>query len=183
MPKDHSIIYEDFDENNLEEDKPSKIKKRIIIFLSVFMIILMVSLSLPLSRLGSRAVSEKIESNYKIELKGGYEIYFEEETYKVIRQRFGLGTDEFKICLKGRVQEKTYFIFDYYFPEVAHSSFTNVVSKICDKDTLLSLHSHPSMFCIFSKADIASYEKLDNPDAFIGLICDVDRFNFYGFDR
>ena len=67
-------------------------------------------------------------------------------------------------------------------PKAFGQSVSHVSAELCNSNTIVALHSHPYKRCIFSEQDIKSYEaaRQINPDAIIGLMCEADRFGFYG---
>jgi proteasome lid subunit RPN8/RPN11 len=54
---------------------------------------------------------------------------------------------------------------------------------MCNKETIIDLHTHPFLHCIFSNQDIDSYEKYRkyNPDAIMALMCEENRVSMYGY--
>lgn len=179
-------IFKNVDEKDLlrEEYKPNRFRKLIIAIIGFMMVFLILSISLPLERIGSIIESKNINDDYTIDLEKGKKVIFTKEIYENLKKRYVLEENEFKVCLLGQKQKNNYIIKDYYVPKIISSTFVSVTSVSCNSSTIISMHSHPSMFCIFSRQDIKSYEKLKltNPEIFIGLICNTDRFNFYGYE-
>ena len=181
-------VYDDIKEIELElsnekldPTKPKGINPLFIASLSLIILVLMLSLSLPLDRIGSRIVSEKINEQYVLNLDENRHIFLTKNVFEEIKNNFIKNKNEFKMCLYGDFNNGNYQITGLYYPKIYSSSYKHVRSEICNSRTLISLHSHPSKFCIFSKADIVSYEsfKKVNENGIIGLVCDNDRFNFY----
>ncbi|PLW80542.1 hypothetical protein C0585_02020 [Candidatus Woesearchaeota archaeon] len=166
-----------------EEDYKEKKIRFWIPIMGIILVLLAFTFLLPLDRIGSIVESKKIDSSYLIDLDNGKKILFDQEIYEVLRDNFISSNTEFKVCLKGEKTGSTYHVEDLYYPRIIEATYNHVTSEFCDRDTLISMHSHPSTFCIFSRQDIYSYTLLSklNPDSFIGLICDIDRFNFYGY--
>lgn len=169
----------DLDDDEIEGKK----KKPWVIFGSVIIILLMLSFLLPLERIGSIVESKKMSSNYLVELDGGKKILFESSVYEAVRDTYTSSKTEIKMCLSGSFSNNVYLIDSYYFPKIFASDYDSVTSEMCNNNTLISLHSHPGEWCIFSAQDIKSYKILNeiNKNAFIGLICGVDTFNFHGY--
>jgi proteasome lid subunit RPN8/RPN11 len=188
MGKSHHIhhdFHEDFHlRESLDEEEHEEKKKGFwVIMMSIFLILLSLTFILPLERIGSIVESKKINSNYVIELDNDYKIFFLQNMYEKVRDTYLNSSTEMKMCLLGEKQGKTFVINDYYMPRIISSKYDSVTSEICDGKTLISLHSHPGEWCIFSAQDIKSYEQLKerNNQSFIGLICGVDSFNFHGY--
>lgn len=176
----HMVDPIDFDEEDHEEEKK---KGPWMIIASILVILLVFTFLLPLERIGSRVESKKIDSNYMIELDNNKRIFFSSKVYEEVRDNYLNSKTEIKMCLLGNASQSNYFVTGYYLPRIISSQYDKVISESCNSKTLISLHSHPNFWCIFSAQDIRSYEQLkkSNPKAFIGLICDVDRFNFHGY--
>lgn len=167
------------DEDKLLKEKYFTLNKWLLLIIGLFMLLLMLSLSIPIERLNSFLAGDKIVNN--IINSNGYNIIFSLDVYSELKQKFALSDTEFEACLSGDILNNNYIIDGMYYPEVISSSFVEVTSKACNSETIISLHSHPSMFCLFSRTDYKSYDliKQINENMMIGLMCDVDRFNFY----
>lgn len=169
-----------------EESKLKKILFKIfLIGASLFILFLFVSYLLPgnyiLDILEGRIVSAKLDNNFTLTLKD-VKVIFEPEVYYELRDLyFKEQKNEFEVCLFGEKIENNYYINNMKVPKIDSQSFASVTAEMCDKDAIIPLHSHPYKHCIFSQQDIKSYKafKEINNDAIIGLICEVDRFNFY----
>jgi proteasome lid subunit RPN8/RPN11 len=125
--------------------------------------------------------STLIDSNYTLSYKD-YTISFTPEVYKkILAIHDSAGGNEIKVCLLGTFESKKYQVTALYVPEVFHSTGINIVSQMCDQNTIISFHSHPIESCLFSKEDIDSYKqfKLVNPEGIIGMMCSNSRFAFY----
>ncbi|MBR9676159.1 hypothetical protein GOV05_04065 [Candidatus Woesearchaeota archaeon] len=177
---DHHVFL-DLDEADLEDKPPSLLHKILIGLGAVFMTFLLLSYLFPLQKIGSNLISERVDDTYSLNLEDGTLIVFSENVYNLLSATYNVDDKEFKVCLKGSVDGSLITLDDYYLPKIISRTFMMVRSEACDNETIVSMHSHPSGWCYFSKQDIRSYENLKerNPEAFIGLICGVDRFNFY----
>lgn len=77
--------------------------------------------------------------------------------------------------------KKIYKVYGFYIPKIFSNDVFSVTSQICNNKTIIDLHTHPILHCIFSEQDIKSYNQLkrSNPDLIMVLMCDEKRFNFY----
>ena len=172
-----------------EEKSPIKrfIKKTVIFIVGVFLLILIVSYTAIggyLFPVIDSLTSSYVLEDYSIVLPDGSRVVFEPEAYEKLKAiYFAEQKYEFKVCLLGRKQGASYIIHGLKVPEMHSQSFSRVVSELCDEETIIPLHSHPRLWCRFSNQDIRSHEAFlrVNPDALVGLMCDTDRFNFYGY--
>ncbi len=182
------------DEHNLEEEPEKEesrfiriIKKIILIFISLFLLFLFLSYLLPsynlFSIISAQANSYKISQNV-IVLGNNDQIVFENNTYEDLLEVYNENQQhEFKACLIGDKEAGVYRIDEIEIPKIISQDFSSVRAVPCSKDTIISLHSHPYKSCYFSMHDVNSYRlvKSINEDALIGIMCEQNRFNFYGF--
>lgn len=182
------------DEHNLKEEPEKEdsrfiriIKKIILIFISLFLLFLFLSYFLPsynlFSIISAQANSYKISQNIII-LKNNDKIVFENNAYGDLLEIYNENQQhEFKACLVGDKEENVYRIDEIKIPKIISQDFSSVRAVPCSKDTIISLHSHPYKSCYFSVHDVNSYRlvKSFNEEALIGIMCEQDRFNFYGF--
>lgn len=171
-----------------EELKRLRRKKIFVAVTGLFLAVLLVSYLIPgnyiLYLVEGHFSSYKLNSDLTIDLKNGGKIIFNETVYEELKQLyFAEQKNEFKVCLQGRKEGANYYIAGLYRPEIFGQSFSHVSAELCDENTIIPLHTHPYKHCIFSLQDIRNYEAVrkKNSDAIIGLMCEVDRFNFYGF--
>ena len=166
---------EDYSEEEIEE-KPSLFKKIFIILIAVFLLILMLSY---FTLFGIRDILEGIAGSHKIQNDEIYfsdkTIYFGNSTYSRLLEIYdkNLGR-EFKACLIG-IYDKDYFIYDLYIPKTYEQQPSEIISEPCD--AIISLHSHPKMFCIPSQQDFKSF-KQEKSDLML-IMCEKDRFTIY----
>ncbi len=136
-----------------------------------------------LSIIEGRLASSKLAPDFSIDAGNGKKVIFGNGTYDVLK-KFYLAEqkNEFKVCLTGHKNGKNYLVIGLYKPKTISQTVAEVTAELCDSKTIISLHSHPYAHCIFSDVDINSYETVRkiNPDAIIGLMCEIDRFGFYG---
>lgn len=169
-----------------EESKLRRILFKIfLIIVSLFLLFLFISYLVPgnyiLNILEGRIVSAELNEDLTLNLKNE-KVIFKPEVYFELRDLyFKEQKNEFKVCLIGYKIENDYYISDLDIPKTYDQSFASVTANLCNKNTIIPLHSHPYKHCIFSQQDIKSYEafKEINQDAIIGLMCEVNRFNFY----
>ena len=166
--------------------KEIKYNKIIIAAIGVFMILLVV----PYFIFGNnifyiiegKFVSEKIKNDFSVLFESG-KVIFENGTYNKLKEFYLANQkNEFKVCLVGKKENKNYLVSELYVPKTFGQSVSHVSAELCNSNTIVALHSHPYKRCIFSEQDIKSYEaaRQINPDAIIGLMCEADRFGFYG---
>lgn len=172
------------------ETKPSPWKttgKRVLFgFTFALILALMLSFLLPgtafhylAAQFGSSTVGKAT-----ITLDTGQRIVFEDNTYQELLGIYHANQrHETKICLEGRKENSDFMVEDITQPLIHSQSFSHVSSEPCGPDTIISLHTHPYKSCFFSYQDTLNLESLKalNQDAFIGLMCEPERFRFYGY--
>ena len=184
---EEEIVKEAILEEPEEESKLKRILKRVFLaIIGLFMLFLILSYFLPgyhlLSLLEGRIVSATLQSDHTVPLKAGGKVIFVPEVYEELKQIYlSIQKTEFKVCLQGEKRGDAYHIKNIYVPETYERSFRHVSAELCDESTIIPLHSHPFMRCLFSAQDIRSYRAFRriNPEAMTGLMCAVDRFSFY----
>lgn len=180
------------EELDIEEQEESRLKiflkKTYIIILAIILLLLFVINSAPgyhvISVLSGKIVSSTLNEDYTFDLKYGGKVLFEKGVFERLRQIYLANQKhEFKVCLQGYKENKNYFANDIYIPRIYKQDVFSVSSQLCDKDTIISLHSHPPLRCIFSQQDIRSFESFRriNPDGIIGLMCNKERLSFFGY--
>ncbi len=174
------------------EEKESKFKQVLrrtyIIVISLFIVFLFLVNTLPgyhiLSLMSGRLVSSTLEEDYSFLLKDGKRVVFNPVIFESLREHYlNSQQNEIKVCLTGKKDTSTYYVTGMYIPTIYHQDFRSVSSEYCNKDTIVTLHSHPFLSCIFSDQDIKSFNEYIkfNPDALLGLMCEQERFTFYGY--
>tara|TARA_Y100000310_G_scaffold179691_1_gene179658 strand:- start:1660 stop:2229 length:570 start_codon:yes stop_codon:yes gene_type:complete len=151
-----------------------------LILLFLFLSILVLGYDL-MDILAGKSSSSKL--NHGLTLNFNQEsIVFSQKSYEKLKNLYlNNQKTEIKVCLTGFKQENNYQVNNIYIPKTKSKSVFQVTSSPCNKETIISLHTHPYKHCIFSKQDIESYEsfKNTNKDGIIGIMCEIDRFNFY----
>ncbi|MEK6916411.1 MAG: hypothetical protein AABW92_01585 [Nanoarchaeota archaeon] len=174
----------------VEEDKKSIsiIKRTYIIVIALLMVTLLLVNSQTgyhlVSFLSGKIVSSNINLDSSFDLKKGGQVVFENETYADLKQVYlDNQKHEFKACLTGYKDDKNYVITGLYIPIIYQQDVYSVTSQLCNSSTIISMHSHPPLRCIFSEQDIKSYEsfKQIKPEGIIGLMCGEERMTFYGY--
>ena len=173
----------DLAEDDLEPVKKSKFSKLVVYILAIFLLSITVVYFLPgdvVQVIEGRGESSKLDE-FTVDFEGGT-VVFDPVIYQKLKDYY-LSEEgpEIKVCLKGKIEGNKYYITNYFVPEIYSQSAFHVSSEGCSADTIIPLHSHPFKHCLFSEQDISSYRafKEKNPEAIVGLMCEVDRFNFY----
>ena len=188
--KEHDKIHEEIKheesvfDSTIYHGRPFKI----FIFLTgIFLVFLTISYLIPSSSLysilTSRWSSFEINNN-KITLEDGTRIIFQNNSYEELQQiYFNNQQHEFKACLLGNKLGKTFEITNIEQPIILQQSYNSVTAKPCKRETIISLHSHPFKRCHFSMQDLKNLNALKarNHEAFLGLMCENNRFNFFGY--
>ena len=158
------------------EEKPSLFRKIFAVIIAVFLLILMLSY---FTLYGVRDILEGLVGSHKIQDDKIYfsdkTISFENNTYNRLLEIYDRNPDkEFKVCLTGKY-DINYFVYDLYVPETYEQQPSKVISETCD--SMISLHSHPKMFCIPSQQDFKTF-KQEKSDLML-VMCEKDRFTIY----
>src|SRR3990172_10747711 len=171
-----------------EKRKRERLKKFLVaatgIFLAAITIVYLVPGGYVLNILEGQIESYTINEDFVIDLKDSKQVVFNETVYnELLAMYFAEQRSEFKACLEGYKEVSSYYVTGVYQPEMYSQSFSHVSSELCNKDTIIPLHTHPYKHCTFSLTDIRGLDSVRkvNPDAIIGLMCEPDRFNFYLF--
>jgi proteasome lid subunit RPN8/RPN11 len=172
--------------NDKEEKKPSKFSKYSMIIITIVLIIVTITYLVGfhgIEFIMGRLASNTIEEDFTVNINDDQKVIMERHVYELLRYIFLENQrQEFKVCLVGEKVGDDYIVSALYSPKTYHSYVYGVTSEACSPETIIPLHSHPPDRCLFSEQDIESYEKFkeQNPDAIMGLMCDVNRFSFYG---
>jgi proteasome lid subunit RPN8/RPN11 len=188
MPEDNNI--EDIDKQE-EESRFRKVLKKTYVLITVFLLLILFLVNTApgyhlISVLSGKIVSSTLEEDYTFNLKYGGKVVFNKKVYENLRQIYQENQKhEFKACLQGEKKNKDYYVDGIYIPKIYSQDVFSVSSQICNSSTIISLHSHPPLRCIFSEQDIKSYNnfKQINPRAMLGLMCDEERLTFFGYEQ
>jgi hypothetical protein len=186
----HDYMLRDLDKDlPKEESRAFKyIKRSIWALSSLFLAMLIISYLIPghrvLSIINARFSSYEIDS-LKITLKNGEAILFTGNSYNdLVNIYYHNQQHEFKACLIGQKRGNDYIVDSINIPKIYSQDFSSVRAELCGRDAIISLHSHPFKSCFLSLHDVRGHGlvKNINKDALTGIMCEVDRFNFYGFE-
>ena len=173
------------------EESPVKrfLKRTYIVIIALFLILLLIVNTNTgyhlISLFSGKIVSSTLQEDYSFDLRYGGKVFFEKNIYDVLRDIYIRNQKtEFKVCLTGDKEDNNYLITGLYTPKIYAQDVFSVTSQICNNSTIISLHSHPPLRCIFSEQDITSYNRFKqiNSDGMIGLMCGEERLSFFGYD-
>ena len=168
------------------EEHPVKrvFKKTYIISVALLLIVLlMVNTNAGyhiINLVSGNLVSSRFE-DYVFTISDSKRVVFTNETWESLLTIYRANEQhEFAVCLKGTINDGTYNIDELYSPTIFKQDVYSVTSEEC-QDTIIALHSHPPLQCLFSEQDIKSYEifKQRNPDAMFALMCSENMISFY----
>jgi len=171
-------------EEQIEIEETPKRKRSLIIIgaITLLIILLPAFLTTPTSR---NTLSGLLESSTLDNLRirnTDIPVYITQEVnqklLKFYNQNVGL---EFKACLKGYIENNSYFINDIYQPKHFSQTVNQVIAEPCNSEDLISLHSHPRPHCLPSQQDLQNHEKMKklNPDILLAVMCTENRLNIY----
>ena len=169
----------------IDEEKPNKFRKVIIILIAIFLIILLITYLLTNSLIRNIFVgiveSSKVNDNI-VNINSTNKLIFQNNTYNELLNIYDNNPElEFKVCLKGGIENSDYLINEVYIPETYLQTHSSVIAEPCPTDTLVDMHSHPIKRCLPSEQDFKSFEsfKERNNNAIMSIMCERGRFNFY----
>src|SRR3989344_1027426 len=177
---------------NLNQDKKllKRLKKIYIVVIALLLAALLIMNTNAgyhiISLLSGRIVTSNLGEDYTFALKKGGLVIFEKETYEILRQMYLDNQEhEIKACLTGYRNENNYVVEGLYAPLIYRQDVYSVTSQLCNSSTIVSLHSHPPLSCIFSEQDIESYVAFKgvNPEGIIGVMCGEETITFYGYQN
>lgn len=181
---------EGLEQEEIPEDSPLKkaLKKIYISVIALFLVSLLVMNTGAgnhiISYLSGKVVTSRLQEGNMFELKNNGSVVFDEIAFLTLQELYkNIQKTEFKVCLTGYKKEKDYFVEGLYIPKTYDKQVYSVTAALCDNSTIISLHTHPYLHCIFSDQDIenlAAYRQ-SNPDVILGLMCDRDKITFYGY--
>mgnify|MGYP003973198369 FL=1 len=186
----NDIIIDDL-EFELEDEEiiKNKTKKKRILTISVLLIALVVINSYSgyhiINYINTLMVSTTIDNNFELDLNFGGKIDFDKKTFSKLQNYYFKNQElEFKACLTGHKKENNYYVTGMYFPKMIQQTVHSVRAEMCNKETIISLHTHPYLSCTFSEQDMKTYLKfkITNPNSIYGLMCAKNRFTFYGYE-
>ncbi len=171
-----------------EPQRPSLLRKIVLVLLSIILIILLMSyvfVTFPVKDIIlGKEDSVVLINGTRIDMKDvSLSIVFETKTYKILEKAYLNNQEyEFSACLQGFISNGTYYITSMYQPVMYTRSFASVRFQQCSNDTLIVLHSHPYLRCSASEQDIETWDRTKelNPDVLMVIMCDRERFSVYG---
>ena len=185
--KEIKEVQEEHEELKKEESKLFKTLKRIyvIIIALVLLSLLLVNTQTGyhlVSLVSGKLVSSQLNEDYSFDLKQGGKVYFDELVWKQLSYIYENNQKhEFKVCVTGEKVNNSYYATGIYEPYIYKQDVFSVTYQPCNSSTIISLHSHPPLSCVFSQQDMRSYEMFQtiNKDGIVGLMCDWDTLTFY----
>lgn len=174
----------DYEEELIEEEKESPIRKILVFILSIFLILMFLSyvvISFGVGDIiGGWVESSMIEGNF-VEFNEGL-IIFSDSVLAGLNEIYSNNKNyEFKVCLSGTLEEDVYSIDGIVYPKMYSQKYNQVVAEPCPSESLIDLHSHPLERCIASQQDMENFSvlKLKNPNALMVIMCREDLINVY----
>jgi proteasome lid subunit RPN8/RPN11 len=170
-------VFEGINPEDLEQEIPeSRWRGPVVIFLGLFLLALVVSLSFS-DFLQGIVHSKSLRQNALYFPNAT--ILFEGNTLELLQDEFTVNEHrEIKACLFGKQAGNTYIISKVEFPEVIKASVAHVVSVPCQGNVLIDLHSHPINRCLASEQDMEVYDYLrqSNPSLRMMVMCSSTRY-------
>lgn len=170
------------DYETIEEEKPSLLKRIIISFLAIFLILLFTSFLLTNFEvrhiLAGLITSSTLGDDFTIRTHD-IVVEFSQEALSDLDKLYQENRNvEFSACLFG-TKDNNYFINKVIQPKTYQQSYNKVVSEPCQKEALIHLHSHPYRRCIPSQQDITTFNifKKQRENALMIVMCEPKRFN------
>jgi proteasome lid subunit RPN8/RPN11 len=182
-------LQEEREELKQEESKMFKFLRRTYILILVFIIFSLLLVNTHtgyhlMSLFSGQLVSSTLKDDYSFDMKQKGTVYFDQflwenlEQYYMENQKY-----EFKLCLTGYKEENTtdYYVTGIYQPYIYEQDVFSVTAQLCNSSTIVSMHSHPPLRCVFSEQDMRAYEQFQkiNPEGITALMCDKNRLTFY----
>ncbi len=109
-------------------------------------------------------------------------VSFTEDAWNVLQRHWEETRErEFRLCLRGDIQESRYTVRSVYEPEITHSSVFHISSAPCPSRTVVDLHSHPPGRCVASQQDVAHIEQVRerDPRVLLAVMCGPERISLY----
>jgi proteasome lid subunit RPN8/RPN11 len=174
-----------FENDEINKEPKSFIKKFFLISISLLLILLMISyifVSYPIADIISGKLESSPIKNGIIELEE-FQILFDKATLNHLKTIYRNEQKvEFSVCLSGEILNKeTYYITKLYQPKMYKQTFNHVSFAPCTKDSLIMLHSHPYKSCLASQTDLdtLSKSKTINQNLIMVIMCESERFSVY----
>ena len=169
-------------EDNFEEKQPI-LKRIIVIFMAIGLILLIMSYilaSYPLFPILASLSESEIAENRTIEFNG-FSIIFTKDTYEQLQEYYNEDLSvEMAVCLKGEINND-YIIDEIYQPIIIEQQVDHVTFRPCSSDSIILLHSQPFRHCIASEQDLITLDQVKkrNSEVIMVIMCESDRFSVY----
>jgi len=175
--------YYAFDDIEVDEesDRQRKIRKIYRYVIGAFLLLLMLGFLIPQTLVGSLIEGKKLKDDQL--QSNGKSILFSPGVYENLREFYIKNQlTEVSLCLTGTVNGDQYIVDNFYQPKTFFQTPISVRSELCNQVTIITMHTHPFKNCLFSRQDISSYRNYvrRNPNAITSVMCDIDRFAFFG---
>lgn len=187
---DKDILHEGEYFEEIPEESPlqKNLRRAYIIIVALFLILLLIINTNAgahfISVLAGKIITSKLNQDHSFNLRDSGQVIFLNQTYMALDDLYEMNQKaEFKICLTGEKIGKNYYVSGMYIPKTYGREVYSVTAAMCSSETIISLHSHPYLHCIFSNQDIDNlrvYRQV-NPDMILGVMCDRDKITFYGY--
>ncbi len=181
------VIPDDFDPEPKEPGRMQKFFDRLAyIVMTLVLLFLFLSFLVPgegfLSFLAGISASSTLD-DLQVDTKRGGIVTFQEDAYVQLLEIYNTEQEhEFKVCLQGERNGDDFLVTGLTVPVIYDQTVFSVHSARCPAETIIPLHSHPFRRCIPSEQDLRSQESFSrtNPESLGALMCEKDRFTFYG---
>ena len=158
-----------------ESELQKKAKKTARIVVSLFLILIVLSFLIPNDVVQSLIEQKQIRGN-KIE-SGKITVLFENDVYQDLKEVYLKNQlTEISFCLKGKIINSIYSITSFYRPQTYFATPVSVSSTKCDKDTIITMHTHPFNNCLLSQQDVLSYYSYKDERLITMVMCSADNF-------
>ena len=162
--------------DSFEEGAPPWYRKPLIITGSLFVILLLVSVTF------SQTIEGIIQSKTLTQDRLTFPtatITFQNATLEQLQEEYLSNPHrEIKACLFGTFNGSHYYIDRLEFPKILTANAIHVQSISCPEWVLIDLHSHPINSCLASDVDIATLKDIQaqSPQARMMIMCSKTRF-------
>jgi proteasome lid subunit RPN8/RPN11 len=179
-------IVDDIEEDREEESNLIRSLKRVYIVIIILIILALLIINTNTGNFlvnlyASKVASSVLDADYNYELKSGGKVIFRQDVYEnLLVIHDDNQQHEFKVCLTGFKTESNYYVTGLYEPRIINQEVFSVTAIRCNNETVVSLHSHPPMSCIFSNQDQTSFKqfKQTNPNGIYAVMCSENRMSF-----
>ena len=160
------------------------IQKGYIILVALFLILLLIVNTNAgyhiINLVSGKLVTSRFE-NYVFTINENRKVVFTNQTWNELLILYSTNQKhEFAACLKGEIKGGTYHVDQIYSPTTFRQDVYSVTSQMC-RDSIIALHSHPPLKCLFSEQDLKTYEEYQkiDPKMMMALMCSETMISFY----